>query len=213
MAQLKDFRQELSLSVGNVYEPILDRSISGAAIEFCDKTRLWVEELNPLTIVSGVSEYDLDYDCINRVLIDLTEVFHDDHQIYPEPVINLKRMYRDWRSRTADNPNNYYISGQDKIRLFPGLNANTTGQLTFHGTFKPHRKSTEVPDTLYNDYFDAIIAGAEYRLHSMKGKSWYSPNDSMESKDRFLRFIGDGKIEAKKSRTNAPFKLRIRGAA
>lgn len=213
MVPLKDFRPDIKMSVGNVHEPIIDRAISGAAIEFCDKTRLWSEELNPLVLTPEISEYELDYDCITRVLIGLTEVYIDGAHLAPVPLANLNKMVRDWRSKTALKPTNYYLSEPNKIQLYPAPNADASGELTFRGSFKPHRKSTELPDFIYNDYYDAIVAGAEYRLHSMKGKSWYSPNDAMESKQVFNGYVDDGKIRSRKSRTNGTVKLRIRSAA
>lgn len=213
MIPLKDFRPDIALSVGNIYEPIMDRAIVGAAIEFCDKTWSWNDWLNPLAVTPNVSEYELDYDNVNMVLISLTEVYHDGKKVNPEPVANLNKYAGDWRKLIALAPECYHLSSPNFIRVVPGFNDSATGQMTFRGAFKPHRKAKGLSDYLYNDYHDAIVNGALYRLHSQKGNSWYSPADSAEAKIEFNKAVNLAKIVTRKSRTNGSVKIRIRGAA
>jgi hypothetical protein len=213
MQALNVFQSEIALSVGNIHTPIIDNAVVGAAIEFCDKTRAWEEQLNQLSVNPGVAEYELDYDTNCMVLIGLTEVYHDSQQIGPNAKINLERSSRDWRSREADTPTAYYMQSPNVIRFYPAFNDSASGSLDFYGTFKPNRRTKTLPDFLYDDYFDAIVAGAEARLHSMKGRSWYSPNDSVEARQVFKVAVEEAKLRARKSRTRSGFKLRIRGAA
>ncbi len=213
MQPLEAFYPDISLSVGNIHTPIIDNAIMGAAIEFCDKTRAWEEPLNNLTIAPGVSDYCLDFDDVTRVIITLKEFTVNGRQIEPESLSNIRRTTNDWRTRVADLPEFYYFSTPTQVTLFPNFTDTASGDMTFVGVFKPHRKSKSLPDFLYNDYYDAITKGAEARLHSMKGRSWYSPNDSVEAKRLFGIDIDEAKIRASKNRTNASFRLRIRGAA
>lgn len=213
MLPLSDFQTDISLSVGTLPEPVLENAIMGAAIEFCERTRAWVEDLNPLTIVGGVPDYELDFDDVTMVLIGLTDVFINGRQCHPENLQNIRRTSSDWISRVQDQPGFYYMQSPTVIRFFPGFSEAATGLITSSGSFKPHRKSRELPDFLYNDYYDAIAAGAEARLFSMKGRSWYAPQDAQVSKNRFNAMVDEAKLRAMKSRTRSGYRQRIIGAA
>ena len=78
---------------------------------------------------------------------------------------------------------------------------------------KPTRKARHIPRVLYDSYYDAIVNGALSRLHSMKGRAWYSPADATESKRIFNEQADIAKIRVSRSGTTATPRTRVRGAA
>lgn len=213
MISVSEFTSDLLMSVGNIHDGIVERAVTGAAIEFCDRTGVWRDDLNPFPIQANVAEYPLSFDTTQMVLVVLTDVFIDGKEVFPVTLQDLRGHSVQWQELKTQRPTHYYLSAPKTIRFFRAPNELATGDVTLAGKFKPTRKAKHLPDCLYDSHYDAILNGALYRLHSMKGRSWYSPADALESKQLFDRDANIAKIRATRSGTNVSPRNRIRGAA
>jgi len=213
MISVSEFLSDISMSIGNVHDGIIERAVTGAAIEFCDRTGIWQDNLDPFMIQPNVAEYPLSFDTTQKVLIVLTEVSIDGKAVFPIPVVDLRKRIISWRTLQSQRPTHYFIASPNVIRFYPAPNDLADGQVDLKGAFKPTRKAKHVPDVLYDNHYDAIMHGALARLHSMKGRSWYSPVDALESKRIFAEQSDIAKIRASRSGTTASPRTIVRGAA
>ncbi|MBN2162446.1 MAG: hypothetical protein JW713_05845 [Pontiellaceae bacterium] len=61
---------------------------------------------------------------------------------------------------------------------------------------EPNKDTDHLPDWFLNEYGNAIVAGALWRLYSMPRQLWSSPRDAMEQRAVYLQYIADAKIDA-----------------
>ncbi len=88
-----------------------------------------------------------------------------------------------------------------------------TTDTTFNTTsfLKPTRAASALPGILYNDWFEAIEAGAKANLMIMPGKPWSNPQLALVNRKIYLHGLGQAKIIAKK--TNSQTRLMIKQRA
>lgn len=213
MISVSEFLSDISMSIGNVHDGIIERAVTGAAIEFCDRTGIWQDDLDPFVIQPNVAEYPLSFDTTQKVLIVLTEVAIDGHEVFPTTLTDLRGQQTHWQTLKTARPTHYFLPEPRVIRFFRAPNEIATGDVVLTGRFKPTRKARHIPHVLYDGYYDAIVNGALGRLHSMKGRAWYSPADASESKRIFNEQADIAKIRVSRSGTTATPRTRIRGAA
>lgn len=73
---------------------------------------------------------------------------------------------------------------------------------------KPARDADSLPDFLYEDWFEAIESRAKYELMNMPGKKWFSPNLAVINQRKYLKHLGQAKIQARK--TNDQTRLMVK---
>ena len=104
----------------------------------------------------------------------------------------------------GDGFNEYTRSGVT-VTLDEAMTADTTFDTTVF--LKPTRAAADLPDILYNDWFDAIESGTKAVLMEMPGKKWTSPRIAMVNYKKYRYGIGEAKIRAKK--TNSQTRLSV----
>lgn len=90
------------------------------------------------------------------------------------------------------------------------LNTAVTANTSFNTTsfLKPTRAAADLPDLLYNDWFEAIESGAIANLMLMPGKKWTSPQLGKVNYQKYMHGLGEAKIKA--MRPNDQSRLMIK---
>lgn len=145
-----------------------ERAIRDACIDFCARTGLYKAEALSLTVVPGVTDYELDAPAgteanhVNRVLRQGREL--------------QKLPYEDAFMRNelagVNRSVPQYYSQYDNGNLLIGPPPKDRETLKVLYTLKPTTSSTSIPDTIGLEHRETLVSGALFRLQMMAGSPW-----------------------------------------
>ncbi len=180
--------------------PTLDARIVAAAAEFCRETLSWSELQDPLTLIDGVFDYDIDPPA-GAYTLSILGVWVDGRELRPSP--------GGMDTAELGNVPYYYNAAQDYgvLRVFP-TPSNPTASMFVKACYVPIASATTLPDFLGTQYLDVIASGAKAELMLMPGQPWSNPQLSGYYKQRFQ----DGIIRSRilDSHGRVPGTLRVK---
>lgn len=194
--------------------PVVVSMIREAVIEFCRETELLVVEAEPIYVFEEQAEYDIefegDYEPINIRRAYLGEGESDDAKITVTSERTLNQTAYNWDILTTPNDFTHVFLTQDnKARVYPITENDVDEELRLFCPVIPTRTATSMDDDLiYNDWIEAILPGALYRLYRIKGQSWYDLEDSGRQYRAFQEFIAAGKKRALAGKSDIPPTMR-----
>lgn len=194
---------------------IATNEIRNTIIDFCQKTTIWRQDLDAISIVADVCEYDINYDTFVKAaginwayLVDEND---DEVNLTITSEDNLDngsvRAVRLWRTKTG-TPSDVYQKNPNTIRLVYIPNAAFT---LYVGVWvKPTRDSYEAPDFIHDKYLEAIASGAKARILNMKTRPWYDPNAAALEEADYIARRSSALIDATKSHTRTSKTVMMR---
>lgn len=209
MTNYTSFLPQVMPYVKDCPQPIIEDAIRNAAIEFCEKTHIWKEDLDAISIVGGTSEYTVVVPT-GATLMSIDSCWYSDRLLIPKGSDELARIFRlcDWHSAEGDAV--YYTRDTlDKIILVPTPQNDLTDGLKIRGVLAPTRTSTSVEDFIFEDHLDAIAAGARARLYAIPGQPFSDVTLALLHRREFLAGVGEAKIKANKGMTRASLRVEF----
>ena len=164
-------------------ESLIETNLRSATIELCEKSRAYTHDLDPITTISGVHEYEFDQPSGTDVHQIQWATF-DGNDLDPISPRSLELNYPDWRDKSGI-PTVYLQKTANTFWLVPVPNAKTVDGLLVNVALKPTRTTNNIDTEFSNTYRDGIIYGAIYRLLRIPGKEWTNP---MAAADYFNLF-------------------------
>lgn len=149
--------------------------------------------MDPFSTIAGVYEYDFDIPTgteVHQVLY----MTHDGKDMDPISPRSLELNYPDWRDRTG-NPHVYLQKTPSTFWIVPV--ASGSKQVIASVALKPSRTSNNVDTTISNQYRDAIIYGALYRLLRMPSREWSDVGAAQEYLYQFNLEITQAELRAR----------------
>lgn len=149
--------------------------------------------MDPFSTIAGVYEYDFDIPTgteVHQVLY----MTHDGKDMDPTSPRSLELNYPDWRDRTG-NPHVYLQKTPSTFWIVPV--ANGPKQVIASVALKPSRTSNNIDTTVSNQYRDAIIYGALYRLLRMPSREWSDVGAAQEYLYQFNLEINQAELRAR----------------
>lgn len=179
------------------------QNIRLAAIEFCERTRLWKWE----------DEYNVTADDCSAiatpggsVLHDIEIIMFDGKELEPIAPRDLDRMSPGWRSSTAPTGQPQYVTQieQNAIRIVPSQ----AGAVYLCLRLKPSQDARDLPDFLAGEYRECIGWGALGRLLMIPGQSYTNPDMAGFYTSRFNTKVDSLITKGTKGQQNAPKRTR-----
>lgn len=172
MAALADFERFVLPLVEGAPAPAVEDAILDAAVEFCTRTRLLRTFLDPLTLVPGTTEYELDPPEADSQIVDVTAAWLPEGPLEPATRPELEELFPDgwaWRQvGTTAEVRRFYCRLPGFIRLVPAVAAKAPRALRLEVAYAPTRSARELADVLLNRYAEQLANGALARLHQHK---------------------------------------------
>ena len=143
------FQDVLPFIEAGIPEPMVERQLLRAAQQFCQKTRAWRVELDPVR-TTGQAAYDIDLPVATE-LVRIEGATLDGHSIAI------------WRA-DSEGCGQYVYTPDGKSVVFkraPEADSN----LVLDVTLKPGEKAIGIEDSLYDRYLETIALGAIARLN------------------------------------------------
>lgn len=193
--------------------PIIRREVINACRDLCDRSMLWVQELDPIDVVADVAEYQLslttadiagaDRATFNGKKIDpVSETALDEDLTQEEPDT--------WRDKTVDVPERFFVTVDKKIRLVYTPNAALSGGLKVWVYIMPLITAIEVPAFIWENFKDMIADGARGRLKSILDMPWTDLNAASGYLNSFEAQMPAAREKKHKGFQRAPLRSYVR---
>jgi len=190
----------------SVPQPIINREVVSIILEFCKKTSILQREFE-LEIDSGDLDDDRQ-DCIDfnisawanamrpTVVMD---ILIDSVRYVPHKrnILNTITAFNQipgaaGTSISSDERFKYYwVPNNQTIRIFDMTSSMSTLYLRI--AVKPLRAATTIDTDLFEDWSEAFVAGAKYKLLSMPGKDWTDKKSAEDFKRDWRKYLSQAK--------------------
>ena len=176
--------------------PLIEQVLNASAREFCRSSTAYRGKCDPLTLVEGLSTYELSCPQGLRATEILSGTYNG-QQLAP-----LSAVLED---QTPHAPVRGYYQTDQNVVIVGTPERTEVNAVEFLVSFSPKLLTYEIDEKILEEYQETIVNGALYNLLSMPGKSWSSPaaNDYAQ---KFYAGIEEAKQRADNDNTA---KLRV----
>jgi len=169
MKSLDELALSIKVYAPGVADPAMYFGIRQAAIEFCERTRLWryedeftvsVDEAEFLAAPNGADIHEIE------------AVFFNGQELEPAATSWLDDHLAGWRTNTLSGLPKYYTQTEpDTIRLAPFQ----AGTVSLSVRVKPSQDAETLPDWMVNQHRETLAHGALARILLMPNQSFTNP--------------------------------------
>lgn len=188
MAAYEDFFPYVLPEVPGANELIVQQAVRNACIEFCEKSLVLTRDHDPITVVPGIVDYDLEPPT-GYLVVKVQKAWMENNPINPlapdfvSEAATYNRLFKSYESAPS-TPQHYLQKDERSISVWPVPDKKYQNGLTLRVALKPTRASTEIDDVIFEDYAETIAHGALYRLMMSSGKPY--SNEKMAAVERGL---------------------------
>lgn len=180
MVELNTLLPLLKPFVPGASDAILLQALSEVARRFCTATRIWREELDPITVRDGRTEYPLELD-------------EDDVEI-----VGVVSVTQDGSVLTASD--DYTVDETNSLILDAEPTEDSTGGLVVLVTVRPARYGTRVVDHVANDWGEYLVAGAQAYLCAQPKKPWTNLQAAQIEAQGYAAGVANAQADAMRGR-------------
>jgi len=159
--------------------------VRDSAIDFCQRTDVYVAEPEFITVVKGVNEYAVTIPTSTE-LNHILDIFNDRQALKPVSYAKLLSFLGD--ENTEGTPK--YYAQRDNTDFYVAPIPSDRNSLRVLYSLKPSSSSTSIPDTVGKEYREAISHGALFRLQMMAGQPFGNPAMAGANRDLFEKAVG-----------------------
>jgi hypothetical protein len=215
MATLSDFYQYVIPEVPGCPEVTADVAIRAALIEFCEKTLVIQRDLDPVTVVNGITDYDIDPPA-SQLVSRLMRVWYKDVELTPTAPDNVHNaeVYNTLftgADKERSDPRMFIQKDERTFSIYPIPKDTVANGLTIRAALKPTRNAETIEDVLFEDYAETVAHGAKYRLLSMASKPWTNGPAASLALAAFNSGINVARQRASRGHTRADLRVRLTG--
>lgn len=172
MKELDAFLPNIRLYAPGVSDPTAFFAIRQAAIEFCERTRVWRfdDEFN-----ITADDFEGLLAPANSVVHDIEGVWFDGKKLKPKTPAQLDVILPAWRSgseKPISDPSYVTQTAPNTITIVPF----TTGRVKLSLFLKPAQDADELPDFLADQHRETIAWGALGRILLIPNQSFTNPD-------------------------------------
>lgn len=204
MSALDNFLTKVRPWAPGVSDAVAYDAIRSAAIEFCERTRLWrYEDTYP---ISATDTGEI-FAPVGAVMHDIEAIEFDGRKLRPITTVDLDEKVPRWRTESVTGLPEWYTQvEQNAIRIVPPQD----GNIYICARLKPDQQTTELPDFLEREYREVIGWGALGRLLMIPGQSFSNPDMAQYYKSMFEQKIDRLSTKGTTGQQNAPKRTKAR---
>jgi len=176
--KIDDFLPYIMVEVPGCPYPLATQTLMNVASDFCQQTLVWNDYSDPITLIDGQRDYDLDYPIGAKPFATMA-VMIGSRKLRPVTMTELQLVLPNWPAATSSDPA-YYNSAFDRdlLSVFP-TPLGAVQPMIVRLSYSPNRKATTLPDLLGDEFLTAITSGVKARLMAMQGTPWFNAQMSV----------------------------------
>jgi hypothetical protein len=172
MATFESLLPDVLPSVYGCSDPVAIAAIRSSAIDFCTKSEVYQQELDPVTTVAKIYEYDLEPPK-NAVVHKILWLINDGEKLEPVSTGLLEQRLPDWRDKANAGIPKYFVQQSQTLFYLAPMPATTKVEsVLLRAVLKPTADALLLDDEIINNHKDAIVNGALFRLLRTPAKVW-----------------------------------------
>ena len=189
---------------------LVDIYLRRAAIEFCEETSVYVSDHDPVSLIKGIAEYDLEPPELETDIVSVKKAWVGDTPIdyLSQDTLNQRMSY--WPSDEAARPTAFTQQTQTSILVYPKPTESLRNGLKMKVVLRPSLTATQLTDWMATKYIQEITDGAKAMLMGMENKPWSSPNGEGKYRAQFEAGKTRATIEALRSFTRASQQVQLK---
>lgn len=178
MQSLDMFLPRILPSVPSCPDLLARQALVDAANEFCDETLLVQYTCDPIDSIQGTGAYELDVPA-QQVVAAVLKVWYRGTSLSPAAAseIDLIEAYANGATGATPQqgtPRAFYELTPGVIGVYPVPDVTATAVISARVATKPTRSATALEDVLYNDWVEAVSAGALSRITAIPSQGFSS---------------------------------------
>lgn len=189
---------------------IVDIYLRRAAIEFCEETSVYTADHDPISIIKGIAEYDLEPPEQETDIVSVKKAWVGDAAIgyVSQDTLNQRPTY--WPGETAPRPVAFTQQTQTSIVVFPKPSESLRNGLKMKVVLRPSLTATQIADWVATKYIQEITDGAKAMLMAMPNKPWTQPDGAALYRTQFEAGKTRATIESQRSFTRASQQVQLK---
>jgi hypothetical protein len=210
---LDDFLPYVLLDCPGVSDDAALSAVSSAAIEFCEKSLVLQRDHDPVNVVAGRSDYDLDSPISGCLVCKVMKAWFDNRVLVPTGPDDMDdpTIYNPAISGGSGSTPTHYIQKEERvISLWRPPQHDGAQLLTLRVALKPSRAAISVDDVLFEDWADVISSGAKASLQIVPGKTFSNPQMGAFNQGAFVAGINRAIVRGNKGHTRTNLSVRMR---
>lgn len=154
-------------------DPLIEQKLRDAAIEMCRDTWVWQHTLPARSVVAGRAEHTVSPPDSGSRIVSVLWMRHNGELVTPASAAELNRVSLKWHEQKGKQATRFVPSSPTTFRLAPIPTESAARGLTdIRVALMPVHDATELPDILVDEFREAVVSGALYRLLRMPGRDW-----------------------------------------
>jgi hypothetical protein len=190
MAEMLQIYDYIHAEVPTASRALVLQNIRNSAVEFFEQSLAWQEVIGPLRVIKGKRTYEL-------VPEDCDAVIHK--------IILLKRRGTNQdpgEGNTQRVDIDFVMKERDVVELCVEPTDSVNRALRATVALRPYRHASTLPDNQFETWYEAIAAGAKYRLMRMSKVAWSDRDLAKEYQREFFNEVRRAQGEWRKGYTN-----------
>lgn len=180
-------------------DTVVENALRSSTIELCEKAAVYTKELDAISTVSGIYEYEFNQPAGTKVDKILWAMYDgkDLEAITPRGLAAQRPKWRDGTNNAT--PEHFLQISPELFWLIPIPDTTKTDGIIMNVSLKPSRSSNNILTQVADDYRDGIIFGALYRLLRMPARDWSDPMAAADYAGLFRQTVQDAEIKARRA--------------
>ena len=210
MASFDSLVRDVLPYVPNCPDTLVESTLRSACIEFAERSKAYTFDLDPITSIPGVYEYEFDQPSGTDVHAILWMTYDGD-DLDPISPRSLELNYSDWRNKTSV-PQVYLQKTPDAFWVVPVPGSAVNNGIQLAVALKPSRTTNNSDTVLSNSYRDGLIYGTVDRLLRIPSKDWTDVNASRDYLSLFNQEIVQAELKARGGDLGVKRTVKYKGA-
>jgi hypothetical protein len=189
---------------------LVDIYLRRAAIEFCEETSVYVADHDPISIIKGIAEYDLEPPEAETDIVSVKKAWVNNAPIdyISQDTLNQRMSY--WPADEAARPVAFTQQTQTSLLLYPKPTESNKNGLNMKVVLRPSLAASGLTDWMATKYIQEITDGAKSMLMGMENKPWSSQTGEAKYRAQFEAGKTRATIEALRSFTRASQQVQLK---
>lgn len=212
MTSYDDFLPYVLQDVPGCPEIAAVHAIRNTVIDFCEKSLVLQADLDPVSLVAGTADYDLEPPA-GTLVTQIIKLYYRNQELAPAARDEIERAaYFNPAAINADeraDPRTWSQKDQRTFSVFPIPKNAEKDAITIRVSLKPTRSSSSCDSVLFEDYAEYIGAGAKARLMLTPNKAYTNPNLVVTQNQLYMQGVNMARQRASRNHTRANLRVKL----
>lgn len=213
MAATEDFYPWITAEVMGCPDPVMDLAIRSTLIDFAEKSLALQQDLDPITTITNISDYDLEPPR-DHLVTKIMKVWFKGQELDAESPDEIKTPSVYNRNSgylvNKGDPRFYIQKDPRTISLYPVPDATARQAVTIRVALKPTRAAATFDDIFLEEYAETIAHGALSRIFLSPGKAYTSDKHAMAHNSLYMAGLNVARTRAQNGSVRASRHVKMR---